>query len=131
VHYDVVADRIDIFHPLTFGALQLRESPKILERQGRVAGQRTQQPLLRGTQRRFLADQANRAQTLCVTCSDGNENGLSLLAGTSPDFSPSGISTISFPSPSRCGLRKCVGRHLAGPYRSRSGRNRSRAREKP
>ncbi len=75
MHYNVVTDRIDVFYPLTFGALQLRESPKILQRQGRVAGQRTQQPLLCVTQRCFLADQANRTQTLCVTCSDGNENG--------------------------------------------------------
>ncbi len=74
VHHDVVADRVNVFHPLPLGAFQLRESPEILQRKRRMARQRMQQSLLIRAQCFSIPDQAQRPKPFIVARRDAHKH---------------------------------------------------------
>ena len=74
VHHDVIGDRVDVLHPLSFGPLQLREALKILERKRRVTRQCLQKPLFLGPQRCSFSEQTQRSQLFFFARRDSHKN---------------------------------------------------------
>ena len=74
VHHDVVADRVDVFHPLPFRTLQLRKPSEVLQRQRCMARQCMQQPLFVTIQPLSLSNQAKCSQSFVVASRDAHEH---------------------------------------------------------